>query len=143
MYTTFMPAVPTYNPYLTYQNPYYQNQNLSLTRVQPDQNIYIPNMPVYRPYPAANKDTYTVMRNREDGSINILYDDKNINDEESTFIFRTDGSASSMSHAWRSRTDYPAGTFSAMMAILKNQEITSEIAEQMVNEFYNKGNKSS
>lgn len=45
------------------------------------------------------------------GSTIITYDDPNMRDEERTYTFNKDGSASCVSHAWGTKTQYPQGTF--------------------------------
>ena len=67
----------------------------------------------------------TVTKNNN-GSIIINYDDPNIRDEECTYTFNKDGSASCVSNAWGTKTEFPKDTF-----IYNGKETPLE----MVNEF--------
>lgn len=59
-------------------------------------------------------------------TIVINYDDPNIKDEECTYTFNKDGSASRVSNAWGTKTEFPKDTF-----IYNGKETPLE----MVNEF--------
>ena len=77
---------------------------------------------------------YKAIRNQEKGSITIHYNDKNIKDEEKTYEFFKDGSASSVSNAWGTKTELPPGTFSDVMFNLKTvNELNSQVAMQLAN----------
>ncbi len=58
----------------------------------------------------ANSSMYTLSKN-DNGVIKINYDDPNIRDEECTYTFNPDGSASCVSNAWGTKTEFPKGTF--------------------------------
>lgn len=67
----------------------------------------------------------TVTKNNN-GSTVINYDDPSMRDEECTYTFNKDGSASCVSHAWGTKTEFPKDTF-----IYNGKETPVE----MVNEF--------
>ena len=67
----------------------------------------------------------TVTKNNN-GSTIINYDDPNMRDEECTYTFNKDGSASRVSNAWGTKTEFPKDTF-----IYDGKETPLE----MVNEF--------
>ena len=52
----------------------------------------------------------TVTKNNN-GSIVINYDDPKVRDEECTYTFNKDGSASCVSNAWGTKTEFPKDTF--------------------------------
>ena len=52
----------------------------------------------------------TVTKNNN-GSTIINYDDPNMRDEECTYTFNKDGSASCVSNAWGTKTEFPKDTF--------------------------------
>lgn len=52
----------------------------------------------------------TVAKN-DNGSTVINYDDPSIKDEECTYTFNKDGSASCVSNAWGTKTELPKDTF--------------------------------
>ena len=60
------------------------------------------------------------------GSTVINYDDPNVRDEECTYTFNKDGSASCISNAWGTKTEFPKDTF-----VYNGKETPVE----MVNEF--------
>ena len=64
--------------------------------------------------------------NNNNGSTIINYDDPNMIDEECTYTFNKDGSASRVSNAWGTKTEFPKDTF-----IYNGKETPLE----MVNEF--------
>ena len=64
--------------------------------------------------------------NNNNGSTIINYDDPNMRDEECTYTFNKDGSASRVSNAWGTKTEFPKDTF-----IYNGKETPLE----MVNEF--------
>lgn len=53
---------------------------------------------------------YTVSQGKN-GSTIINYDDPNMRDEECTYVFNKDGSASCVSNAWGTKTELPKDTF--------------------------------
>ena len=63
---------------------------------------------------------------QNNGATVINYDDPNVKDEECTYTFNKDGSASCVSNAWGTKTEFPKDTF-----IYKENETPAE----MVNEF--------
>ncbi|MBR1460317.1 hypothetical protein IJ596_01620 [bacterium] len=80
---------------------------------------------------------YSAIRGK-DGSVNVYYNDPSCVDEEMKYTFNPDGSASSLSLAWGTKTNKPAGTFSDLMLKLpQTDSLNSEIAKQMA-EAYNK-----
>lgn len=58
----------------------------------------------------SNSPIYSVSQNKN-GSTIINYDDPNIHDEECTYTFNKDGSASCVSNAWGTKTELPKDTF--------------------------------
>ena len=75
---------------------------------------------------------YSVQRNPQKNSIEVLYDDKNIHDEETLYEFKDDGSATARSLAWGTTTTCPPGTFSDMLVSLpKTEELNSEIGKKL------------
>lgn len=68
----------------------------------------------------------TVTKNNN-GSTIINYDDPNMRDEECTYTFNKDGSASCISNAWGTKTEFPKDTF-----VYNGKETPVE----MVNEFH-------
>lgn len=69
---------------------------------------------------------YSVAQGKN-GSTIINYDDPNMRDEECTYTFNNDGSASCVSNAWGTKTELPKDTF-----VNDGKEIS---AEQLVNEY--------
>lgn len=53
---------------------------------------------------------YTVSKDKS-GSTIICYDDPRMHDEECTYVFNKDGSASCVSNAWGGKTELPKDTF--------------------------------
>lgn len=53
---------------------------------------------------------YTVSKDKN-GSTIILYDHPMMHDEECTYVFNKDGSASCTSEAWGAKTELPKDTF--------------------------------
>ena len=92
---------------------------------------------IYPNYVVPNTvDAYSIARDKKTNTIKVLYDDKNIRDEEKTYVFNADGSASSVSHAWGIKSELPPGTFSDLMLKLsKVDELNSEIAQSMAGAF--------
>ena len=138
MYSNFMPVAYMYNPYVMYPNPYYTNPNPYLVP-QVQQKIYRPGPQDLILHPDID-DYYSATRNIEDGTVKIAYNDPHSFDEECIYTFKADGSASSVSSAWGTKTEYPAGTFSNLIKNLpKELKMDPQLARQMVNEFYKKG----
>jgi hypothetical protein len=53
----------------------------------------------------------TKMRCVDTHPTSITYDNPNMRDEECTYTFNKDGSASCVSHAWGTKTELPKGSF--------------------------------
>lgn len=68
---------------------------------------------------------YSVSRN-DKGATVISFNDPNMKDEECTYTFNKDGSATCVSHAWGTKKEVPGNTL-----IYKG----NESPEQMVSEF--------
>ena len=81
-------------------------------------------------------DAYSGYRNTKTKVVSVLYDDKNIRDEESVYEFRPDGSASKQSLAWGVRTELPAGTFSDVLLKLPETENLNKKTAQQLAEIY-------
>lgn|SRR5574344_2306975 len=75
---------------------------------------------------AVNNSMYVSHPGKE-GAIVVNYDDPKIKDEECTYTFNKDGSASCVSNAWGTKTELPKGT-------LKKDASTAS-PEEMVNLF--------
>lgn len=73
---------------------------------------------------------YKVSQNNN-GSTIINYDDPNIRDEECTYTFNKDGSASRVSNAWGTKTSLPKDTF-----IDDGKEISAEKLVKEYNDYY-------
>lgn len=83
-------------------------------------------------------DAYRGFRNAKTKEVSVLYDDKNIRDEETMYNFKADGSASSVSCAWGNKTELPPGTFSDIIAKLpKTETLNKELAQQLANMYEN------
>ena len=76
----------------------------------------------------SNSPIYTVAQGKN-GSTIINYDDPNIHDEECTYSFNKDGSASCVSNAWGTKTELPKDTF-----VDDGKKVS---AEDLVNEYKN------
>ncbi len=76
----------------------------------------------------SNSPIYTVAQGKN-GSTIINYDDPNIHDEECTYTFNKDGSASCVSNAWGTKTEFPKDTF-----VDDGKKVS---AEDLVNEYKN------
>lgn len=94
-------------------------------------------------YSIANlSEAYHGYRNPKTHEVTVLYDDKNIRDEEMTYTFRPDGSATAVSHAWGTKSERPAGTFSDILLKLPNKEVlNAELAQELVNIYQKSGEK--
>lgn len=80
---------------------------------------------------------YHGSQNLKTKTVTVYYDDKNIRDEEKTFVFNPDGSASSVSHAWGVKDELPPGTLSDVMLKLPETEVlNAQLARNLVNEYY-------
>lgn len=73
---------------------------------------------------------YKVSQNNN-GSTIINYDDPNMRDEECTYTFNKDGSASRVSNAWGTKTSLPKDTF-----VDDGKEITPEKLVKEYNDYY-------
>ncbi|MGN0030394.1 MAG: hypothetical protein ACI37Q_00390 [Candidatus Gastranaerophilaceae bacterium] len=78
----------------------------------------------------SNNPMYRVSKG-ENGSTKITYDHPKMIDEECTYTFNTDGSASCVSHAWGNKTELPKGTF-----VDDEKEITPEELVKKYQEYY-------
>lgn len=74
---------------------------------------------------------YTVLQNNNNSTV-IRYDDPNKRDEECSYTFNKDGSASCVSDAWGTKTELPKGTF-----IDDGKEISAEKLVQEYKDYYN------
>ncbi len=74
---------------------------------------------------------YTVLQNNNNSTV-IRYDDPNMRDEECSYTFNKDGSASCVSDAWGTKTELPKGTFKD-----DGKEISAEKLVQEYKDYYN------
>ena len=79
---------------------------------------------------------YTGCRDLKNKTVKVVYDDKRIHDEETTYIFNPDGSGSSVSHAWGTKTELPAGTFSDILLTLPQTDKLNSKQSQMLASAY-------
>lgn len=79
----------------------------------------------------SNSPIYSVSQNKN-GSTIINYDDPNMRDEECTYTFNKDGSASCVSLAWGTKTELPKDTF-----VNDGKEISAEQLVSEYNKYYN------
>lgn len=87
-------------------------------------------------------EVYHGYRNPKTREVTILYDDKKIRDEEMTYEFRADGSATATSNAWGTKSERPAGTFSDILMKLPNTEVlNAELAQELVSIYNQTGKK--
>lgn len=78
----------------------------------------------------SNSPIYSVLKT-QNGSTVINYDDPNIRDEECTYTFNKDGSASCVSNAWGTKTEFPKNTF-----IDDGKEVSAEKLVQEYKDYY-------
>ena len=73
---------------------------------------------------------YTVIKG-QNGSTIIQYDDPGMWDEECTYTFNKDGSASCVSNAWGTKTELPKDTF-----VDDGKEVSPEQLVKEFNDYY-------
>jgi len=79
---------------------------------------------------------YKAIRDKKEGSVTVYFDNPKCRDEEMKYTFNPDGSASSLSLAWGTKANKPAGTFSdLMLALPKTSHLNSEIAKQLADAY--------
>ena len=78
----------------------------------------------------SNSPIYSVSQ-AKNGSTIINYDDPNMRDEECTYTFNKDGSASCVSNAWGTKTELPKDTF-----VDDGKEISAEELVKEYKEYY-------
>ena len=76
--------------------------------------------------------SYSMVRNPITGQIAVMYDDKNVYDEEMIYTFNPDGSATASSCAWGGKTECPKGAFSDILIKLPTADkYNSKIAKNL------------
>lgn len=84
----------------------------------------------------SSSDAYSGYINPKTKAVTVLYDDKNIHDEETIYEFKADGSGSSLSCAWGVKTEQPAGTFTDILLKLpETEKLNSKLAQQLANAY--------
>ena len=77
-------------------------------------------------------ESYFGYRDPKTKTVTVVYNDKNIRDEEMEFVFKADGSATATSCAWGLKTKLPPGTFTdVIMNLPETEKVNAEIARDL------------